>query len=359
MTLWDLPGVKRFVESECEAPLRDGASVIARFADQVPAGFEDAVTAPLENFLSVGRVRATASPLEDLCARYATGGQAHVRSIQDLCRDKGFGGRLVWIDGLGTSNWVPWRAFLVKYAQVSRSMPLAGRTLLFAPLSGSFSNGLPPSDVALATCEWDGVPDELDLMLLANERLRQRADSAVLRTLLTTVVARVASWDFDSALRMLTGDKRIILDPVETLRELARDKGWTQETPASWELGTASRTGVAHPARAALDDPPRDIKRRIWSAQASVLLPWIETLRHQIIEVHAHDVRRQMRDSGIEQEDPHDLELGDLAAIFGRRGARRDLRKRVQKLQVARNALAHLQPLLPDNVLRMIESNGG
>ena len=116
---------------------------------------------------------------------------------------------------------------------------------------------------------------------------------------------------------------------------------------------------LAHPTRAALDDPPRDIVRRIWSAQASVLLPWIETLRHQINTVYGYDVRRQMRHSRIQYEDPHDLELGELAALFGRRGAYRELRKRAQKRQVARNALSHLQPLLPDNVLRTIESNGG
>ena len=238
-------------------------------------------------------------------------------------------------------------------------MPLVGRTLFFAPLTASSSNGLPASDVALATCEWDGVSDELDLMLLANERLRERVGSTVLRTLLTTVVARVASWDFDSAVRMLAGDRRNILDPVKTLREIARAKDWTHETPVSWELGTASRTGVAHPARAALDDPPREIERRIWSAQASVLLPWVETLRHQIIEANGHDVRRQMRQAGINHDDPYDLELGDLASIFNRRGAGGRIRERLRKLQAARNALAHLQPLQPDRVLRMIESNGG
>ena len=359
MTLWDLPGVKRFLESECEEPLRKGASVIAQFPGAIPPGFEDAVTAPLENFLSVGKVNATASPLEDLCARYATGGQAHVRSIRELCRDKGFGGRLVWVDGLSASNWAAWRTFLVHYAQVSRSMSLAARTLFFAPLTGSSADGLPRSDIALATCKWDGVPDELDLMLLANERLRGRADSAVLRTLLTTVVARVASWDFESALRMLTGDRRIILDPINTLREFAHDKGWTHATPISWELGTASRTGVAHPARAALEDPPREIRKRIWSAQASVLLPWIETLRYQIIEAHEQDVRHRMRRTGIEYEDPYDLELSELASIFRRTGVHGDLRTRLQKLRVARNALAHLEPLLPENVVRMIESNGG
>ena len=359
MTLWELPGVKRFIESVCEAPLREGASVIARFPGAIPAGFEDAVTEPLENFLLVGRLSATASPLQDLCSQYATGSRPHIDSIQELCRDKGFERRLIWLAGLNGSNWSQWRTFLSQYAQVSRSMPLAGRTLFFAPLTGSPRGGLPPPDVALARCEWDGVPDELDLMLLANERLQQRADGPVLRALLTTVVARVASWDFDSALRLLKGDKRSILAPVETLKGLAHDKGWNCEIPVSWEFGTASKTGVVHPARAALDDPPREIEKRIWSAQASVLLPWIETLRHQIIKANPSDVRRQMRQSGMGGEDPYDLELGDLASMFGMRGAHRDIRKRVRKLQAARNALAHLQPLLPDTVLRMIESNGG
>ena len=236
MRLWDLPGVQRFIETAC-APLRNGASVVAQFPGEIPAGFEEALTTSLGNILKVERLYGSASPFEDLCNRYATGNRAHIQSIQDLCKDDGFEGYLIWLDGLNGENWPAWRAFLNRYAQASRSMGLLDRTLFVALLAGSSVGDPPSTDVALVTCAWDGVPDELDLMLLASERLRQKTMNPVLRDLLATTVARVASWDFDSALCLLGKSERTILAPEEVLRSIAGDKGWTRETPKDWEHG--------------------------------------------------------------------------------------------------------------------------
>ncbi len=358
MRLWDLPGVECFIETTCCAPLRNGCSIVARFPGRIPAGFEEALTASLGNILSVGRLAGSPRPFEDLCNRYISGDCPHIQSLQDLCEEEEFRGRLIWLDDLNRENWPAWRTFLTQYAQASRSMPVLGRTLFFAPLAGTPLGEPPPLDVALVTCEWDGVPDELDLVLLANEYLRQRSVSSIQRMLLATTVARVVSWDFDSAVRLLGESERSILNPTEVLCSVADEKRWTDETPVAWEFGTASQSGIVHPARAAIEDPPREIERRVWSAQASVLLPWIETLRYETVSANLFEVRRQMRHSGITEDDPYDLEIGELAKIFGLRGADRNVRKRVQQLRTVRNALAHLQPLPPETVLRLIEVNG-
>ena len=358
MRLWDLPGVKRFIETAC-APLRDGSSVVARFPGEIPVGFEEALTTSLGNILSVGRLCGSASPFEDLCNRFAAGNRSHIQSLQDLCEDEGFAGRLIWIDGLNGENWPAWRAFLSKYAQASRSMPFLGRTLFFAPLAGPSLGDPPSTDVALVTCEWDGVPDELDLMLFANEYLRQISLNTVLRDLLATTVARVASWDFDSAICLLRESKSSILAPAEVLRSVAQEKGWTQDTPVAWEFGTASQSGIVHPARAALEDPSREIERRVWSAQASVLLPRIETWRHETVKQNIFTVRGLMRRTRKEGVDPYELEIGELVTLFEQTGGHWSVRKRLRKLRNARNALAHLRPLHPDVVVRLIEVNGG
>ena len=135
MRLWDLPGVKRFIETAC-APLRDGSSVVARFPGEIPTGFEEALTTSLGNILSVGRFKGSASPFEDLCNRFAAGNRSHIQSLQDLCEDEGFAGRLIWIDGLNGENWPAWRAFLSKYAQASRSMPFLGRNTILRTIGG-------------------------------------------------------------------------------------------------------------------------------------------------------------------------------------------------------------------------------
>ncbi len=356
MRLWDLPGAKRFIESAC-APLRAGCSVVAQFPGEIPAGFEEALIASLGNILSVGRFHGSSSPFEDLCGRFTTGSRSRIRSLQELCEDDGFLGRLIWLEGLDEESWPAWRAFLSRYAQASRSTPLLGRTLFVAPLADPAHCDPPATDVALVTRAWDGVPDELDLLLYANERLVQDSVSPVLRDLLATTVARVASWDFHCANRLLREGKRNILAPTEVLRAIAQEKGWTQETPVGWESGTASQAGVVHPARAALDNPPREIERRVWGAQASVLLPRIETWRHDTVEQNCFGVRGLMRRAGMEDVDPYKLEIGDLASLFEQRSARRGVRNRVRKLRRARNALAHLRPLRPDDVLRLIEAN--
>ena len=48
------------------------------------------------------------------------------------------------------------------------------------------------------------------------------------------------------------------------------------------------RAGVQrlHAALASLDDPPRDLRRRLWSAQASVLLPSIAGWRWDLLLQH-------------------------------------------------------------------------
>ena len=357
MRLWDLPGARRFVESACAA-LRDGCSVVARFPGQIPTGFEVAVSASLGNILTVGKFRGTSDPFQDLCRRFVSGSRSHIRTLQDLCQEDGFQGRLIWLDGLNANNWSSWRDFLSRYAQASRSMPVLGRTLFFAPVVGTPPGAPPSEDVALITCGWDGLTDELDLMLLANECLRHRRFDPIQRSLLSSTVARVASWDFDSALRMLHEDDRCILAPIELLRAIGIEKGWTKETLATWEFGTASLSGVAHPALAALQDPPREIEMRVWSAQASVLLPWIEKMRHDIVAENLHEIRYQMRRSGMNDLDPFDLEVGQLGSIYGSRGVNRSVRKRVQKLRTARNALSHLRPLAPESVLRLIAVSG-
>lgn len=183
--------------------------------------------------------------------------------------------------------------------------------------------------------------DDIDLLLFASERLRQRGGDPLLRTLVATTVARVAAWDFDAAAALVAESDDTIMDPGELLRALARDKGWTADTPLDWRLGTASRAGIAHPARAALDDPPAELDRRLWSAQLSVLLPWIEARRHETVAGNLFEVKRQMRADGDGQGDPFALELGDLVRLFDRRGAHRQIRRTVGRLRDVRNELAH------------------
>ena len=327
MRLWNLPGARRFIDDVCNY-LRRGSNVVVRFPGAIPRGFDAAIAADLGNAFEIGSMSATPTPFDDLRRRFADQPD-QVRTLADLCDDRGFRGRLIRLRGIEISNWSAWRDFLSRYAQSSRSCSLLGRTLFLVPLASDPPATPPDPDVALEVRAWDSVLDDIDLLLLATEHLRERAASPLRRTLLANVVARVASWDFDTASALLAESDSVMLAPTELLRVIGEGRGWSRATPVEWRLGTASRSGIAHPARAALEDPPVEIHRRLWSAQMSVLLPWIEEIRHATIASNVYEVKRQMRDARKSHADPYALELGELHSLFSRRGADKAMRRNV------------------------------
>ena len=356
MRLWDLPGPLRFVDA-VDRSLRNGINVVARFPDEMPSGFTNALMAKLDHVLDITRFSAGGSPFKSLCNRYAPSASVHEDDLGVICEYDAFRGRLIWLDNLTAINWLEWRDFLVRYAHACRSVSTLGRTVFVAPLEGAPPGDPPSTDVSVSVHDWNNVLDEMDILIWAYDRLLRGGVPKAETVLLATTVARVAAWDFETAERLVAEEINVILAPYEMLRSVAWEKGWTTATPPEWELGTASGSGAMHAALAALDNPPREIDRRLWSAQASVLLPRIESWRSAIVQRKTAEIRRHLRHDGLGSKNPHDLEIGELHSIVQRRGASRALRRSVYQLRTARNALAHLEPLRPRAALDLVRRN--
>ena len=71
---------------------------------------------------------------------------------------------------------------------------------------------------------------------------------------------------------------------------------------------------MSHAALASLEDPPRDLRRRLWSAQASVLLPSIAGWRWDLLLHHRALIAEHLKREG-KPEDPLDLDIGELTGI--------------------------------------------
>ena len=349
MTLWVLPGPARFLQ-RIERSLRDGKSIVARFPGDAPMGFRERALSPLHDVLHYASFRPEPAelPVEGLRRRFVPGlSENWGVSLRDLCEHEEFSGRLIWLDGLDAldeNDWLAWKNFLSDYAQASRGVREFERTLFVATLEGAPPAHPPDEDVALTQCDWRGVVEEMDLLLLAHERLGDRADGPVMRSLLAATVARVAAWDPDMAERLVDEEDETILDPRCMLQSVANEKGWTSETAVAWELGTASGIGTVHAAIASLEDPPREIRRRLWSAQVSVLLPEIDLWRRQFVFEN-----RALLASHLDREgnraDLLDLDVGDLTGMVLRPGFNHDIRQHVRRMNNWRNDLAHLKPL--------------
>lgn len=348
MNLWTLPGPARFV-LRVERALRDGANVVVRFPVATPSGFGERLRARLSDSwrCTVFRPEPANPPFGCLRERFAPQLPAEWNpTLLDLCEHEDFRGRLIWLDvgRMDREDRSAWKQFLVDYAQASRSVPEFERTLFIAVLEGAPPADPPPEDVTLKCFDWRGVIDETDLLLAAHERLRGRDSGPVMRSLLATTVARVASWDPDVAERLLDEGCDAILDPVSLLQSVAKEKGWTSQTDPCWELGTASGNGVSHAALASLEDPPRDLRRRLWSAQASVLLPTIDSWRWNLLLGHRPLLAEHLEREGS-PVDALDLDIGELTGMVQRPGFDPEVRRNVRQMNRWRNELAHLRPL--------------
>ncbi len=354
MNLWTLPGPVRFV-NRVEHALRGGASVVVRFPVATPSGFGERMRALLNECwrCAVFHPKPANPPFASLRERFAPDLPSEWNpTLLDLCEHEDFRGRLVWLEGvdrLDGEDWTAWKKFLVDYAQASRNVPEFQRALFVAVVDGAPPADPPPEDVTLKCFDWRDAIDETDLLLVAHERLRSRDDGLVMRSLLATTVACVASWDPDMAERLLDEGVDAILAPRPLLQSVAKEKGWTSDTAARWELGTASGHGVSHAALASLADPPRELQHRLWSAQASVLLPSIAGWRWDLLLEHRALLAEHLRREGS-RTDPLDLDVGELTGMVQRPGFDPEVRRNVRQMNRWRNELAHLRPLPADAV---------
>lgn len=347
MDVWTLPGPAAFLR-RVERSLRDGMSVVVRFPGGARADFQERVLSSLQESwnCAVFQPGVGQSPFDSLVTRFAPRLSHGWASLLDLCEEPDFQGRIIWLDGLDRDDWSAWKKFLSDYAHASRGVGEFERTLFVTVLGGAPPAYPPDQDVTLAIHDWRGIVDEMDLLFLAYERLGRRSVGGTMRSILATAVARVAAWDLETAEILIDEDDDVMLDPHGKLRVVAQDKGWTADTPVDWEHGTESGNGSLHAALASLEDPPREIRRRIWSAQVSVLLPVLDVRRREVAQQHHGRLAVQIESEG-ERVDPLDLDIGRLTGMVQRPGFDPAVRSHVRRLNGWRNNLAHLKTLSP------------
>lgn len=91
-----------------------------------------------------------------------------------------------------------------------------------------------------------------------------------------------------------------MLEPGDVLRAVAAARGSAGEgVPAgdAWHLDLVDQIdgeGSVHPALLALSDPERELERRVWAAEAGVLLPAVEQAPRRLLLHHGRLLRRAL-----------------------------------------------------------------
>lgn len=349
-SLWSLPGPARFIE-DIRSELGSGRSIVVLMPRHAPEDVLRIVKRAIGHLWEWTEIEPAHSkaPATWLCKLYGIDpGSSSANAVQNLIAGEPFAGRILSLGSIGMDHWSAWKQFLIDYASACCAVPQNKRSLFIALLEGFEPDAAPRDDVALCNLTWSDVIGEIDILLYASLGLRHIDLSAAKRSLLALSVARVALWDTEAADRLLEGRLEDMLAPRAILDELARDRGWDGDTPVAWEIGTENKIdGVnqVHSSICLISNTLRVLDYRIWSAQASVILPLIEQRRIELIPKLQRFLRLPIQVDGEAICDPSDLEIGHLAYEIDRSSADPRLKQKLRRLRRIRNYLAHMETL--------------
>jgi hypothetical protein len=364
--LWSLPGPARFART-ARARLDRGDSVLVG----LPAvrDEDDAFHDELRGAVDVHFDLVKAVPAEERPVWAVVAEQLRVElppsreAVVALAGDPMLEGACIAVRVTGKPDDIkPWTDFLRAFLAALRPIPPAGRPRLLITGGHGCATALSGAG-QLAEQWWWGVLDRLDTACHVQDRLLTRDRDDLLRDAIT----EVAGFDLELASYLADewgGDEADLPAALDGYM----GPEWPQLTAPSplphsstplcappnpivplWNAGLADAWDVygvyLHPCGGSA----QELRQRLWRAQLRCLMPVIDTERARLETWVRGEVRGIPADQVLEPSHLFDLVLGSQRLKTWRGGHRKRL---VYWLRDARNTLAHMGTLSPDDIAR-------
>ena len=284
-------------------------------------------------------------------------------SIDDLIALDDVSGSVLWIDGFtdDDEHRDAWRELALDWSRAVRRCDQLGAPVLVLCASGGSALDLALDEPGMAVVYWWGRLHRIDIDL--HLHLEARRHSAIHRA----VSAEIAQFDPDLALLLaesqwssLTELSQILSDvgerpaPDMHLRE-AEEAVPLRHGPA-WARGSVDRyDNQRRPAIHAccFIGDQEELRQRQWGGQVRTILPSLEAMRRRVVE-------RALAEGYITRStSAGEFDFGPLAFHISAGRADRDRRRLgdfAHKLRIARNSLAHLDPVELSQYDRIVDS---
>lgn len=255
-------------------------------------------------------------------------------SLDDIC-DSCHGICCMIVDVVEPENANLWSQFLRRLQHRARQNGESNRPVIIVvhrcpwPGDGAFD------DVAITQLSFNDALSRADIVSLAHSLLPTRGISKVLRKVLVHTVASISLTDLDLLTHVASESLSEMTVPFDSLLTWARNQGFSRDSadlPRMYLEGEV----LEHSVALALRGDRAGINRRIWAAQAGILLPWVEEERSKLVpELKAWLPKEH--EGQIMQE----FEVGTLDFLISRGSAPASLKNRTRLLRDIRNNLAH------------------
>ncbi len=345
---WSLPGPSRFVARVVD-DLEGGRCVLLELPPHGLIGMRRTVRVSLQERGSLRSLRecdGTRTP-EDMLGDLT--GLTPSRGVEGMVRQLATAELVVWVHECTAATWGAWRSAVDIIGRLAGELPASTRLIIVVEVPPS--ERLPAADVAVRRHRWEGQVDA-DMLtwwcrLVMDDGPQEPAS---IRRLRAAMAAQVAVWDGDMAAELLP-QVHLPQARADILLSTARRRGWKRTMPATWVIGAQmliDQRPVVHSAWLAESERWDDIDRRIWAAQASVLMPVLDDMRMKIIRMHQRTLPTGLRDATGQIMSTTDYELG-LLRHFIMTGTWRPQTSHyasvIQRAWGLRNHLAHLTPV--------------
>jgi hypothetical protein len=354
MNIWQCPGPARLLAGLVDT-LVDGRLAILRTPFLAPKGLEQELATMMgADGWGIVRIEDVGSnpARQVLEAAWVEDALTSEATAATLTERTELAGRVFWCvpqDAAGVERWM---AFLDAYAVACRARPDADGPRFVLSLPGDLACPAPSKKIGFEVIDVGDAVNQTDLLLLAYHQTGTTLGTSLKAQVIAQTAASIALWDMALLNRLLDESPEHLFAPASVLQHYAAEQGWEKTTSPSWQGGTLRNLGAkleVHSALIALDDSKSVISSRVWAGQAAVLLPAIERQRLELIEQNKALLASHLpfKTDYETISDVYDLAIGPVWYLL-KNGAPSNTQIRSLRLKKARDSLAHMKPLTPN-----------
>lgn len=329
---WSLPAARQFL-TEIEPLVWKGGAVICCDAS-TPPGLAARLITHLRETVPVERVNPAPGqlPLAVLGEACGLPGATTARIVAS--------GRVLLIEAqeLPVADLARWAHVLTEFAACFGKADDGGALLFLGDA------GVP----GFGRLEWSRRLRRVDAMIWAEFAVPSGRND-LLQRLAVDLAVELCGWRLDLVADLVSQRVEDILNPMGWLQRHA-----DQAISAQISFGL---TAFACPLHLLARGDQVELRRRIWTAQLSVLFPWIEGHRQRLIKRHRKHLYLDEHLKALGVASVEDIELGGLRRQLGRVLVR-DEAEQVAALANLRNDLAHRKPIAAEDFHLAIQMRG-
>ena len=371
---WDLPGPAIILGKVIKAIAKSERVVAVDCPDPRPEGLDAAFERHLGRELALDLIRADVSGLDQagsvahLLGEAAGVPGAEIAQVADFASHPALVDKVILLDGIDRSQTMRWGLFLRSLAGEKVEGAVVGPVVILMRPRGLATLERKTLIGRCFSCSTLGWVDRHDTIAYL-ARLGVRPGDDLASRIGHAVSIDVAAWSRGMLEVMAAWDVDDQIDPLRPLQGLA-DKALLPYP--CWENGLVDLWDdepVAHPVAAFRYGLVEHVKRRIWSAQAAVVLPLADRIRRGLIGRHRdvldrrvsaeHPYVRVVDERTFSRTDPTQLEFFEIKNVLSDVLTEAELNlMRIAKR--ARNCGAHMELMPPQIVHKLsdqVEAN--